>query len=256
MKQWLTLRNPSTAQGHWYLHQPLFLPQAAQSTTERTRTTRTRSAWARRASRSRPHPPSRRGKARRLCNRAPRSTRPARYSKGAATARNQTARTAEQSPRRRPAGTSPEIPRGSGSTGQQTARRWRPRSRPSPWDPWRRGQRNCCPTSPAETRSPASRPQRTRRRHPLTAEQLYVIAGGNLADSGESFVHHHGRAQIAGGIQGPQRDAPQPWRATLCGRTRVRDAGGGAPPPGPQQGEALVLQTAGYQAIVHGHAGG
>ena len=27
--QWLTLRNPSTAQGHWYVHQLLFLPQTA-----------------------------------------------------------------------------------------------------------------------------------------------------------------------------------------------------------------------------------
>ena len=29
VEQWLTLRNPSTAQGHWYLHQLLFLPRAA-----------------------------------------------------------------------------------------------------------------------------------------------------------------------------------------------------------------------------------
>ena len=81
---------------------------------------------------------------------------------------------------------------------------------------------------------------------PFTAEQLYVVAGALLADSGESFVSHHGLAQIAGSIQGPQRDAPHSWHSTLRGRTRVRDAGGGAPPPGPQQGEALVMQTAGY----------
>ena len=92
---------------------------------------------------------------------------------------------------------------------------------------------------------------------PLMAEQLYVVAAALLADRGESFVHHHGPAQIAGSIQGPQRDAPDhPWHATLCGRTRVWDAGDGTPPPGPQQWEALVLQTAGYQAILHGHAGG
>ena len=96
----------------------------------------------------------------------------------------------------------------------------------------------------------------------LTLARWYAIPSGLcvptalLADSGESFVHHHGPAQIAGSIQGPQRDAPHPWHATLRGRTRVRDAGGGRPPPGPQQGEALVLQTAGYQAILHGHAGG
>ena len=29
MEQWLALHNPSTAQGHWYLHQLLCLPQAA-----------------------------------------------------------------------------------------------------------------------------------------------------------------------------------------------------------------------------------
>ena len=90
---------------------------------------------------------------------------------------------------------------------------------------------------------------------PLTAEQLYVVAAWLLADSGESLVHHHGPAQITGSVQGRQRDAPHPWHATLRGRTRVWDAGGGTPPPGPQQGEALVLQTAGYQAILHGHAG-
>ena len=29
VEQWLTLRNPSTAEGHWYLRQPLLLPRAA-----------------------------------------------------------------------------------------------------------------------------------------------------------------------------------------------------------------------------------
>ena len=91
---------------------------------------------------------------------------------------------------------------------------------------------------------------------PLTSEQLYVVTAALLADGGERFVHHHGSAQITGSIQGPQRNAPHPWHATLRERTRVRDAGGGAPPPGPQQGEALVLQAAGYQAIPHGHARG
>ena len=83
-----------------------------------------------------------------------------------------------------------------------------------------------------------------------------VVTAALLADGGESFVHHHGPAQIAGSIQGPQRNAPHPWHATLRGRTRVRDAGNGVPPPAPQQGEALVLQAAGYQAILYVHAGG
>ena len=29
VEQWLMLRNPSAAEGHWYLHQLLFLPRAA-----------------------------------------------------------------------------------------------------------------------------------------------------------------------------------------------------------------------------------
>ena len=107
--------------------------------------------------------------------------------------------------------------------------------------------RDTQPRRPAATHPPTA---------PLTAEQLYIVAAALLADGGESFVHHHGPAQIAGSIQGPQRDAPDPWYATLRGRTRVWDAGNGTPPPAPQQGEALVLQTAGYQAILHGHAGG
>ena len=107
--------------------------------------------------------------------------------------------------------------------------------------------RNTQPRRPAARHAPTA---------PLTAEQLYVVAAALLADSGKSFVHHHGPAQIAGGIQGPQCDSPDPWHATLRGRTRVWDAGDGTPPAGPQQGDALVLQTAGYQAILHGHAGG
>ena len=103
------------------------------------------------------------------------------------------------------------------------------------------------PRQPAATHAPTA---------PLAAEQLYVVAAALLADGGESFVHHHDPAQIAGSIQGPQRDAPHLWPATLRGRTRVWDAGGGTPPPGPQQGEALVLQMEGYQAIPHRHAGG
>ena len=107
--------------------------------------------------------------------------------------------------------------------------------------------RDTPPCQPAATHTPTA---------PLTAEQLYVVTAALLADGRESFVHHHGPAQIAGGIQGPQRDAPHLWHATLRERTCVRVAGDGVPPPGPQQGGALVLQAAGYQAILHGHAGG
>ena len=107
--------------------------------------------------------------------------------------------------------------------------------------------RDTQPRQPFATHAPTA---------PLTAEQLYIVAAALLADGGESFVHHQGPAQIAGSIQGPHRHAPHPWHATLRGRIPVWDAGGGTPPPRPQQGEALVLQTADYQAILHGHAGG
>ena len=107
--------------------------------------------------------------------------------------------------------------------------------------------RDAPPRQPAPTHTPMA---------PLTAEQLYAVTAALLADGGESLVHRHGPAQIEGSIQGLQGDAPHPWRATLCGCTRVRDTGGGAPPPGPQQGEALVIQTAGYQAILRSRAAG
>ena len=70
----------------------------------------------------------------------------------------------------------------------------------------------------------------------LMAEQLHVVAAALLADGGESFLHHHGPAQIAGSIQRPQRDAAHPWHATLCERTRLRDARGCTLPPDPSRG--------------------
>ena len=107
--------------------------------------------------------------------------------------------------------------------------------------------RDTQPRQPAATHAPTAR---------LTAEQLYIVAAALLADGRESFVHQHGPPQIAASIQGPQCDARHPWLATLRGRTCVWDAGGGTPPPGPHQEKALVLQMAGYQGILHGHAGG
>ena len=103
--------------------------------------------------------------------------------------------------------------------------------------------RDTRPCQPAATHTPTA---------PLTAEQLYVVAAALLAEGGESFVHHHCPAQIAGSIQGPQREAPQhprgnaglhsakkaprPWHATLRERTCVRDAGSGTSPPGLRRG--------------------
>ena len=169
VEQWLTLRNPSAAEGHWYLHQLLFQPRAAP---EHRRQDPYHTHPERRGAQNYPQPippalPP--GQGPEALQRAPRSTPPPRYSSGEATMRavpNQTARTAERWPGWQPAGTSPEIPRDSGSTDPRTARRWRPRSRPSPWVQWRRGRRSCCPTSPAATRGPDGRPRHTSRRRP------------------------------------------------------------------------------------------
>ena len=89
---------------------------------------------------------------------------------------------------------------------------------------------------------------------PLNAQQLYGVAAALLADGPESFVHHHSPVAITGGNQGPQHDVPHMWRETLRGRTRIKGADCTVPPPGP--GEALVVQAAGYQAILSGVASG
>ena len=163
VEQWLTHRNPSTAQGHWYLHQLLFLPRAAPE--------------HRRRNPYHTHP-------KRLgAQSLPQPALPA-LSPG------QGPEALQQGP---PLDTTTRVQqrRSNGADGAEpdctncrgvawTAacrhlardttglRQYRPMDRTalSPWVPWRHGQRNCSPTSPAETRSPASQPQRTRRRHP------------------------------------------------------------------------------------------
>ena len=90
--------------------------------------------------------------------------------------------------------------------------------------------RDTGPRQPAATDTPTA---------PLRAEQLYVVTAALLADGGESFVHHHGPAQIAGSIHGPAaRRAPPvachaPTAHPRQGRGRRRTpsratAGGGA----------------------------
>ena len=169
VEQCLTLRNPSAAQGHWYIHQLLFLPRAAP---EHRRQNPYHTHRERRGAQCFLQPVLQAlslGQGPEALQQAP---------------PNDTATTVQQRGSHGADGAEPdctncgavastaacrhlaEIPRGSGSTDQRTAQRWRPRSRPSPWVPWRRARHNCCPRSPAATRSPASRPQRTGRRHP------------------------------------------------------------------------------------------
>ena len=259
VEQWLTLHNPSAAQGHWYLHQLLLLPRAARE--------------HRRQNRYHTHP-ERRG-AQSFLQPVPPALSP-----------GQGPEALQQGP---PLDTATTVQqRGSdGADGAKTdctncgavawtaacrhlardttgLRQYRTADRTAlasavaavtmgPVAAWSAQLLPHVPCRDTQPRQPAATHTLTA---PLTAGQLYVVAAALLADGGESFVHHHGPAQIAGSIQGPQRDAPHLWHTTLRGCARVWDAGGGTSPPGPQQGEALVLQTAGYQAILHGDAGG
>ena len=257
VEQWLTLRNPSVTQGQWYLHQLLFLPWAAPE--------------HRRQNPYHTHP-ERRG-AQSFTQPVPPALSPGQGPEALQQGRLlDTATTVQQRGSDGADGAEPDCTN-CGAVARTAAcrhlardttglKQYRQADRTAlasavaavtigpvvawpaqllPHAPCRDTQ----PRQPAATHAPTA---------PLTAEQLYVVAAALLADGGESFVHHDGPAQIAGSIQGPQRDAPHPWHATLRGRTRVWDADGGTPRRGPQQGKALVLQTAGYQAILHGHA--
>ena len=248
VEQWLTLRNPFTAQGHWYLHQLLFLPRAAPE--------------HRRQNPYHTHP-ERLG-AQSFLQPAPPALAPGQGPKALQQGPPlNTTTTVQQRGSNGADGAEPDCTNcgavawtaacrhlARGTTG---LRQYRPTARSAvastvaavtmgpvagrpaqllPHVPFRDTQ----PRQPAATHTMPA---------PLTAEPIYVVAAALLSDGGESFVHHHGPAQIVGSVQEPQRDAPHRWHATFRGRTRVRDAGGGAPAPGPQQGEALVLQTAG-----------
>ena len=259
VEQWLTLRNPSTAEGHWYLHQLLFQPRAAP---EHRRQNPYHTHPERRGAQNYPQP---------VPPALPPGQGPEALQRGPPL---DTATTVQQRGSDDASGAEPDCTN-CGVVAWMAAcrhlardttglRQYRPTDRTvlasavaavtmGPVAAWPAQllphvpYRDTGPRRPAATHEPTA---------PLTVEQLYVVAAALLADGGESFVHHHGPAQIAGCIQGPQRDAPDLWHATLRGRTRVWGAGDGTPPPGPKQGEALVLQTAGYQAIIHGHAGG
>ena len=259
VEQWLTLRNPSAAQGHWYLHQLLFLPRAAP---EHHRQNPYHTHPERRGAQSFPQPV------------------PPALSPGQGPEALQqgppldTATTIQQRRSDGADGAEPNVTNCGAVAGTAACRylardttvlrQYRPADCTAlasavasvtmgPVAAW---PAQLLPHVPCRDTQPRQQAATHAPTAPLLVEQLYVVAAAVLADGGESFVHHHGPAQIAGSIQGLQRDAPHPWHATLCGRTRVWDAGDGTPPPGPQQVEALVLKTAGYQAILHGHARG
>ena len=240
VEQWLTLNNPSTAQGHWYLHQLLFPPRAApEHRRQNPYHTHPERLGVQRLPQPAPHalPTGRDPKALQQGPPLDRTTTVQQRGSGNAdgaepnrtkcgvvawtAACRHLARDTAGIRQYRPAdGTALASTVTAVTMGPVAA--WPARLLPHV------PCRDMRPRQPAATHTPTA---------PLTAEQLYVVTAALLADGGESFVHHHGPAQIAGSIQGPQRDAPDPWHATLRERTRVRDAGGGAPPPpGPSRG--------------------
>ena len=259
VEQWLTLRHPSTAQGQRYLHQLLFLPRGAR---RHRRQNLYHTHPERLGAQSFPQP-------------APPAISPGQGPEALQQGPSlDAATTVQQRGSNGTEGAEPDCTNlravawtaacrhlARDTTG---LRRYRPTERTAlasavatvtrgPVAAWPAQLLPHVPCRDAQPRQPAATHTLTA---PLTAEQLYIVGAALLADGGESFAHHHGPAQIARSRQGPQCDAPHPWHATLGRRTRVRDAGGDTAPSGPQQGEALVLQTAGYQAILHGHAGG
>ena len=254
VEQWLTIHNPSTTQGHWYLHQLLFLPRTAP---EHRRQNPYHTQPERLGAQSFPQtaPPA-----------LPPGQGPEALQQGPPL---DTITTVQQRGSGGADGAELDCTN-CGAVAWMAAcrhlardtmglRQYRPTDRMAlastvaavtmgPVAAWPARLLTYVPCRDTRPRQPAATHTPTA---PLTAKQLYVVTAALLADGGESFVNHHVPAQIAGSIQGPH-----PWHATLRESTRIRDAGGGAPPPGPQQGEALVLQAAGYQASLHAHPGG
>ena len=203
VEQWLALRNLSAAEGHWYLHQLLFLPQAAPE--------------HRRQNSYHTHP-ERQG-----VQGFPQQVPPA-LSPGQGPGALQqgplldTATTVQQRGRDGADGAKPGF-MNCGAVAWMAAcrhlarnttglRQYRPADRTAlvsavaavtmgpvaAWPAQLLPHFPCRDTQPrqlAETHAPTA---------PLTAEQLFVVAAALLADGGESFVHHHRRAQIAGSI--------------------------------------------------------
>ena len=203
VEQWLTLHNPSTAQGHWYLHELLFLPRTA---------------------------PEHRGQ-------NPYHTHPERRGAQSFLQPPLPALPPGQSPEALQQGTPLDTvttvqQRGSNKADRAAAEgtncgavAWTAACRHLAWDMTGLGQyritdrtalastvaavtmgtvaawgaqllphvpcRDTRPRQPAAMHTPTA---------PLTAEQLYVVTAALLTDGGESFVHHHGPAQIAGSI--------------------------------------------------------
>ena len=258
VEQWLTLRNPSTAEGHWYLHQLLFQPR---TTPEHCRQNPYHTHPERRGAQNFPQP---------VPPALPPGQDPEALQQGPPL---DGATTVQQRGSDGADGTEPDWTnlRSGGLDGSLQAPRPRYHGAPA-----------------VQTNGPHGAGVRGRGRHhgsrggvagataaprPLPRHAA-LPAGCNARADG---TPHGGaairrRSRVASGRRGELRPPPRPGadcgkhtrasarctRPVACHtpRARVWGAGDGKPPPGPKQGGALVLQTAGYQAIIHGHAGG
>ena len=248
VEQWLTLHNPSTAQGHWYLHQLLFLPQAAPEH-RRQNLYHTHPERLGAQSFSQPAPPAPSpGQDPEALQQGPRldtaTTVQQRGSNGADGAEpdcTNCGAVAWTAPLQAP------CPRYHGAQAVQA-------NGPHGAGVRGRGRHHGSRVGVASTTA-APRPLP---RH--TAPPASRNAHADGTPHGGAALRRRGSA--AGRRRGEFRPPPRP--GADCGKhTRAptrcappvarhtprahhgRDAGGGTPPPRPQQGEALVLQTAG-----------
>ena len=232
--QWLTLRNPSTAQGHWYLQQLLFLPQAAPAHGRQDPYDMHPEHLGAQSFPQPPLPavPHKQGQEALLQGPLLNTTTVVQQ------------RRCRDADRAEPDRTNCKVAAWTVAC-RHLARHTRGLSPYKPADrtvlastvaavtmrPVASCTAQLLPPVPCQSARPPPRPAA---KHapmpPLTVEQLYAVAAALLADCGERFVHHHGPTQITGSIQGPQCDAPHLWRAALHERTRIRDADGGTPP--------------------------
>ena len=259
VERWLTLCNLSTAQGHWYLHQLLFLPQPA---SKHRRQDPYASHQERLGTQSFPQPlppalPQGQGQEALLLGPPLDATtavqqRGRHDADGAEPDRKNcevAARTAAcRHLARHTTGLSPYRPAGRTALASTVAAvtmgavaAW-----PAHFPPHvpHQGARPCQPDA---THAPTT---------PLTAEQLHAVAAALLADGGEHFIHYNGRHRSRAASRDHNRTRPSPGAPRCSSAPASRNRTAEPPPPGPQQGEALVMQAAGYQAVLHGHAGG
>ena len=223
--QWLTLRNPSTVEGHWYLHQLVFLPQTAP---EHRRQDLYDTHLVRLGAQSFPQPAPPAG---------PAAAGPGGTAAGAP-ARRDPSRAAKGAPRRgqaEPDRTNCGLAAwtaacrhlawdttGLRPCGWRTAQRWRPRWRSSPWGSLQTGRHAWCPTFPARVCGPANPPRHTHQRRPsrrksctLSRRRCWRTAGKALSTT---TARRRSRAASRGrNAMRPTRGAPHSVSAPAWG---------------------------------------